>query len=219
MKVGTDGVLLGAWVQVPSEGAILDIGAGSGLLSLMVAQRGTGPIDAVELDPVAAQRATENARNSPWSSRINVISCDIMQFTSPAFYHLILSNPPFFHRALKAPDARRSLARHTHTLTPESLIEKALEWLHRDGHFCLILPSETAETFLKEAMSKGLFLHRRCTVITKAGKPPKRTLLDLTRKPTPTEETRLILQGTHPNQRSETYRELTRNYYLDSKEL
>lgn len=218
MKVGTDGVLLGAWAEVPEGGAILDIGAGSGLLSLMAAQKGAGTIDAVELDPVAANRAQENVAQSPWPTRIKVAPCNIMHFTPTTKYHLILTNPPFFQAALKPPDSARSMARHTESLTPENLIEKTLQWLHSNGHLCLILPAEASETFLKEAMSKGLFLHRRCTVITKPGKPSKRTLLDLTLTPTPTHEnpeTQLILHGLHPNQRSQAYQELTQDFYLD----
>lgn len=218
MKVGTDGVLLGAWAEVPVGGALLDIGSGSGLLSLMAAQKGAGSIDAVEIDPVAASRARENVAQSPWPGRIRVTSCNIMHFTPATKYHLILTNPPFFQASLKAPDPARTMARHTDTLTPENLIQLALQWLLSNGHICLILPSETSETFVKEAMSNGLYLYRRCTITTKAGKPPKRTLLDLT--PTPpraTHETQLILQDTHSNQRTQDYQNLTRDFYLDTK--
>lgn len=117
MKVGTDSVLLGAWADFVARNRILDVGAGTGILALMAAQRNADAmVDAVEIDAVAAEEALQNAENSAWGGRIKIFECDFLRFESGSKYDYIVSNPPFFDSGERAPDARRAMARHTDTL-------------------------------------------------------------------------------------------------------
>mgnify|MGYP003292389663 CR=1 FL=1 len=125
MKVGTDGVLLGAWAPVEKSKRILDIGTGSGLVAIMMAQRSDAEIVGVELDPEASSQALENAQNSPYASRIQIINADILEFSSQAPFDTIVSNPPFFENSLACPEEGRNRARHTSSLPLNALIESA----------------------------------------------------------------------------------------------
>ncbi|HBN90108.1 MAG: tRNA1Val (adenine37-N6)-methyltransferase [Rheinheimera aquimaris] len=173
MKVGTDGLLLGAFAPLPPVGcAILDIGAGSGLISLMLAQRtaGASPIDAVELDAAAAEQAALNVANSPWPEAIRLIKGDILTYHTDKRYRLIVSNPPFFQRALAAQDARRHQARHTDSLPFTSLLSVAAGLLCEEGTLAIVLPVSSAEDFISLALSGGWQLQHSCTVFTKPAK-------------------------------------------------
>lgn len=178
MKVGTDALLLGAWAQLPASGAILDIGAGSGIISLMLAQRsqGTLAISAVELDDAAAMQATDNVRHSPWPTAITVIKGDILTYQDAQRYALIVSNPPFFQDALASQDPKRQQARHTDTLPFSALLDKAASLLTAEGEFSLILPAASQEAFAKAAVAKGWQCQRLCAVQSKAEKPVSRYL-------------------------------------------
>src|SRR5574344_2567439 len=112
MKVGTDGVLLGAWAKVDAANRILDIGTGTGLVALMLAQRSTAMITAVEIDEEAAIQAEENFCQSPWANRFEVVNSDITSYETDALFDVIVSNPPYFVDSLQCPDGQRSLARH-----------------------------------------------------------------------------------------------------------
>ena len=149
MKVGTDGVMLGAWSPVSRARHVLDIGTGSGLLALMLAQRtaSTVTIDAVELDEQAAAQAQENAQASPWADRITVHSADIRQWSkeNTARYDLIVSNPPYFEEGVKCSTPERERARYTTTLDHYSLLEIAATLITEEGFFCVVLPMEASE--------------------------------------------------------------------------
>ncbi|WP_423187404.1 tRNA1(Val) (adenine(37)-N6)-methyltransferase [Alishewanella sp. d11] len=178
MKVGTDALLLGAWAQLPAHGAILDIGAGSGIISLMLAQRsqGTLAINAVELDNAAATQATDNVRHSPWPTAIRVIKDDILTYQTPQRYALIVSNPPFFQDALASQEIKRHQARHTDSLPFRALLEKAASLLTAEGVFSLILPAVSQAAFSKAAIASGWSCQRLCAVQSKAEKPVSRYL-------------------------------------------
>lgn len=213
MKVGTDGVLLGAWVQPKSARRILDVGAGSGLISLILAQHATdAEVVGIEFDAVAALQAAENVQRSPWNDRIRMIHADFRSFTEQPF-DLIVSNPPFFKNALQAPLLLRNQARHDVTLTYEELIVKAETLLSTEGRLAVVLPMAAAREFEDLCWQSKLYPSRCCEVSTIEGRPPKRVLLEFSRHRCETERTTLAV-GLKGNARSEAYSALTSDLYL-----
>jgi len=180
MKVGTDGVLLGSWAAVKDTRRILDVGTGTGLIALMVAQRSEARIDAVEIDAAASEEATHNFRKSAWSERLNLINADFLQFagSSDCTYDLIVSNPPFFVNSVKTNDAALSVARHNDMLSFNQLILGARKLLASSGRLCVILPTLSFVEFRENARLSGFYLHHLTTVIPKPGKVPKRILME-----------------------------------------
>lgn len=187
MKVGTDGVLLGAWAPVEQASRILDIGSGSGLIALMLAQRTSSAvvIDAVELDLPAADQAKENFQGSPWTERLNIFAQDInvVAQTHPDHYDLIVSNPPYFESAVACRDEARNTARYTQTLTHSALLQCAEKLLMPQGVFCVVLPYDLGVTLEGNAHQQGWFTVRRLAVRDRPGKALNRLLLTLSRQP------------------------------------
>ena len=144
MKVGTDGVLLGAWADVKAANSVLDIGTGTGLVALMMAQRCNANIDAIEIDADAFAEATLNFNESPWAERMKVIHDDFITFSKDCDlrYDVIVSNPPYFIDSLVCQEEKRKNARHTSSLSYENLIECAVKLLNDNGFICLITPSD-----------------------------------------------------------------------------
>ena len=153
MKVGTDGVLLGAWANAKGKQRILDIGTGSGLIALMLAQRTDAMITGIEIDPASATQAQENAAASPWADRLQIVATDIAGYTSYQAFDLIVSNPPFFNEMLLPPGAARSQARHTQALTFEALLFHVQRLLSPEGSFCAILPATALTHFSRRRTS------------------------------------------------------------------
>ena len=221
MKVSTDGLMLGAWAPLPEPGsAILDIGAGSGLISLMLAQRSAAasPIDAIELDDAAVLQAAHNVQCSPWPEAVQLIKGDILTYQTDKRYRLIVSNPPFFHQALPAQDARRHQARHTDSLPFTALLEKAARLLADNGQFCLILPSVSLAYFQQLAQAQGWQLVQHCRVKTTAAKAVSRELLcyqrsDAANAAAPPAVTELLIQ--HHGRYSADYQALLKPFYLN----
>lgn len=223
MKVGTDALLLGAWSSVPTTGDCLDIGCGSGVLSLMLAQR-TGSsqlIDAVELDTAAAAEARQNAAASPWSNRIRVIERDILTYPGSADhlaargYQQILSNPPYFTAALTNPDRQKQLARHNDQLPFAGLLQTAATLLAAQGRFSLILPTEEADRLLALALRTDWYLLRVQQVRSQPDKAPSRTLLELGRYSSATVHLPELLIRDQQGQYSPAYRQLLADFYLN----
>jgi len=212
MKVGTDAVLLGAWVRTATASRVLDVGTGTGLVALMLAQRSTATIDALEIDADAAQQARENVLDSPWNNRVRIVAADARTW-SEAPYDLIVSNPPFFRQSLKAPSPNRSLARHDDTLTWEQLVDLAGRQLTSDGRFALILPIESEGVFEALCWQRGLYLLRQCAVSTRMGAPPKRLLMEFSRNQGLVEYSTLTLHTVNL-QRTEAFSILTADFYL-----
>lgn len=214
MKVGTDGVLLGCWASIRAHARVLDIGTGTGLIALMAAQRGANYIDAVEIEPKAAQQAQENIEESPWKNKINVHNCDIGNFESTHKYDHILSNPPFYESPLLPPDKARSIARNTLALSPELLAHSVARLLAEKGTFSVILPADSYEKLNTALAGEGLYLNRKTLVNTNKVKPSRRILLEFSRKIMPTTETILTLNDKN-GQRTDEYHALTSDFYLD----
>ena len=167
MKVGTDGVLLGAWS--PKGTCILDIGTGSGLIARMLMQRcPEAQIDAIDIDAAAVQQARENGADAHMSR---------LQDWNGGPYDLIVSNPPYFQNSLKNPDAGRKTARHTDTLSYEDLIAHSARLLTENGQLSLILPAEAEQEIRSIAAAHGLFLTHLTRVFSKESKPARRVLM------------------------------------------
>lgn len=183
MKVGTDALLLGAWARCSHATRVLDIGTGTGVLALMLAQRAPqAHIDAIEIDIAAAEQAAQNAAHSPWHSRVTVYEASLQQFATTntqAIYDLIVSNPPFFHQSLKTPDPKRAQARHTDSLLHDVLLHNTAQLLLPNGSCCFVLPANQSAGFVKKANANGLYLHKKMAICTRPNKPPKRVLLEL----------------------------------------
>lgn len=187
MKVGTDAVLLGRWVEVNPTDAVLDIGTGCGIMPLMLAQKGVGKIDAVELDAASANEAKTNFSASQWRDKLRVYQSDVRYFATNEKYDLIISNPPFFINSFKSETDRKNLARHTDdSLSFAELSASASRLLKDDGRFAVVLPVTESVEFLKEAEKIGLYLHKRMEIIPVEGKEPNRVNLELKKKPSET---------------------------------
>lgn len=217
MKVGTDAVLLGAWLSVEGVTRVLDVGTGTGILALMVAQRTNQAlipvsIEAIELDPDAAGQAGENAANSPWADRVRVVAADATSWSAQP-YDLIVSNPPYFRESLKAPLAGRNLARHDDTLSWEELVALTDRLLTPSGRFALILPVEAEGVFEALCWERGLFLRRQCAVSTREGFPAKRLLLEFSREHGSVAYDALSIQTSH-HQLTAAFAGLTAEFYL-----
>lgn len=217
MKVGTDGVLVGAWARVkPSDRCILDIGTGTGLIALILAQRAPGAeITGIDVDDVS--QARENAAASPWADRVAFAQCAVQEFVPAAKYDLIVSNPPYFVDSLKCPDAGRTTARHAITLTFEELRDAATGLLTPEGRFAVILPTVEAAVFAELCRGR-LALVRRTEVRTTPHHAPKRVLMEFTKGdggvPVAPELSELIIGTGRHEQYTPEYMALTGDFYL-----
>ena len=216
MKVGTDAVLLGAWVKVEKTTRILDIGTGSGIIALMIAQRTATNtlIDALEPDKDASEQAQSNVLHSPWKNRITVHQTELQQFQSSHKYDLIVSNPPYFVNSYLPSDENRKRARHNDTLSQGELIERSSSLLNSHGRMAVILPYAEGEIFVQRALSHHLFCNRKLAVFTRREKRQERWIFEFSfSKGIPSEDTLFIHEGTD-NQWSTSYKNLTKDFYL-----
>ena len=213
MKVGTDGVLLGAWALGGSK--VLDIGTGTGLVALMMAQRfPQSVVDAIDIDEEACRQAAENVAASPFAGSVHVSHCPLQDFLSSQPYDAIVSNPPFFVDSMKNPDVKRSLARHTDTLPFADLFAGARRLLTEHGFLSIVVPTEMFGRVEEEAYYKGFTLVRKCMVKTVERKAPKRLLLTFSRSRMGNfEESTEVLQ-LPDGSRSEWYSRLTEEFYI-----
>jgi len=216
MKVGTDGVLLGAWTSVKNESRILDVGTGTGLIALMLAQRCDAAIDAVEIDEGACREAEYNFNQSPWRERLKVFSGDFLEYPGreDKKYNLIVSNPPFFINSLKTPDTKLALARHNVIMSVEQLVNKSVSLLETNGRLSLIFPYENLDLVKENARLAGFFVKRRTDVIAKPSKPAIRVMMEFSLTPVMPEINQILIKD-ESDQFSETFRKLTTPYYLN----
>lgn len=204
MKVGTDGVLLGAWAHGGAR--ILDAGTGTGVIALMMAQRFPDAlVTAIDIDEGAVRQSQANVLQSPFSERVTILGESLQQHDGQ--YDSIVSNPPFFADSLKAPDAQRTMARHTTTLTYQELMQAAWRLLADEGELSVVVPFDYRQRMEDEAIFVGFFPSRICAVKTTEKKAPKRYLLAFKKHPCPCEKEELTIG-------SEAYRQLTQDFYL-----
>lgn len=216
-KVGTDGVLLGAWCRVENDRRIMDIGTGTGLIALMAAQRSQAEITAIEPDRLSAAEATVNIARSPWHNRIKVIETSLQEYsasTGRIFDHII-TNPPFFKDSLPNPDSRLSGARHNHNLLSSELLTAVRGLLSESGRFSLVLPYAEANLFIAEASGYGFYCSRLLNVKPLPGKPVKRILMEFVQARVPCSSGFLIIEKGERHDYTQEYRSLTRDFYLD----
>ncbi|HPR30933.1 MAG TPA: methyltransferase [Prolixibacteraceae bacterium] len=177
-RVGTDGVLLGAWAPVENVSSILDIGTGTGVIALMLAQRSTALIDALEIEAGAIADASLNFQSSPWSHRLVLHPTSLQNFPAGKTYDCIVCNPPFFSRSFRSPNEKKTLARHAHSLTFEILTKEAAKRLEPRGSFCVIVPAEEEKHFQEKSLAAGLTPRRRTRVFPKPGAKAVRVLME-----------------------------------------
>lgn len=213
MKVGTDGVLLGAWAQGGQH--ILDIGTGTGLIALMMAQRfKQAQVLAIDIDKGAYQQATSNIAASPFANRIKVwhTAAQTLQITHNI--DSIVSNPPYFTNSLRNANKQRSIARHTDTLSYTELCEVAANLLSKQGTFSVILPTDNVALMEQSALYKGLYLHQKHFVKTIDNKPAKRCLLSFVKQRPQLLDTQTFAMFDAVGNKTEWYKKLTQHFYL-----
>jgi tRNA1Val (adenine37-N6)-methyltransferase len=214
MKVGTDGALLGAWCDVSKANNILDIGTGTAIISMMVAQRNsTAAITAIEIDEKAITDANFNVKNCPWSNRIKIIQSSLQEFIPNLKFDSIISNPPFFENSLKSNSKSKIKARHTDSLHYSDILNFASIHLSNIGVLHLILPVENAEKCIETAIEGGFYLKRICKVHPVPNKNAHRFLFELTKKATPTITESLIIETGKRHDYSQDYIALTKGFY------
>jgi len=212
MKVGTDGVLLGAWIFCEKANNILDVGCGTGLIALMLAQRNLNSnITGIEIDKTASQEAELNVRNSDWKQRISIQHTSLQQFKPQIKFDLILSNPPFFPQ--NNSKKSRDIARRTNSLSFEELIQNAVDILEEKGIFSVIIPKEYEVYFCNIAISYNLYCNRICNVKGNEIVVTKRVMLEFSFvKAKVTIECLTIEIARH--QYTDAYIQLCKDFYL-----
>ena len=216
MKVGTDGTLLGAWAKTAREdGRILDIGTGTGLIALIIAQRyPKALVKAIDIDVEAVAQATDNVQHSPFADRIQVCQADVNEYEVGERYDAIVCNPPYFNHALTCPDDQRTQARHTLSLSYQQLMKAAWRLLSDKGLFSVIIPNDYFQQLESEAHMAGFFLTRIYGVRTIEGKTIKRYLIEFAKQPYKELVKKEVVIENSPNIRSEWYREMTKDFYI-----
>lgn len=242
MKVGTDGVLLGAWAEGGQR--ILDIGSGTGLISLMMAQRfPEAQVWGIDIDPDACMQARENVAASPFADRVEIACCALQNLSEEhlvrgseelmekegegtigkseavkaagILFDAIVSNPPFFVNGLKNPDSKRAMARHSDSLPFSVLMKGVKRWLSDEGVFSAIVPADVLESFVSEAYCSGLSLVRQCGVKTVERKQPKRYLVAFSKRRTGMLDKCTEIMTDSEGNRSEWYAKITEEFYLE----
>lgn len=217
MKVGIDGVLLGCWAPVDNiTENILDIGTGTGLIALMLAQRSNATIDAIDLDKDACLQAAENICNSPWAGRIGLQHVRLQDFamSTKKRYDLIVSNPPYFINSLRAPDLQRHIARHAETLTHEELILAGRELLTETGRMCIILPVNEGLQCIAFAKQNAFYCSMAVKVYPKPGSVAKRLLLEFNKTSSVCTESELVIESDARHHYSPEFSALAKDFYL-----
>lgn len=215
-KVGTDGVLLGAYADVAKVCNILDIGTGSGLLSLMLAQRSKAEISAIEPDNYSFEQACSNFKNSPWNNRIKAENVDLQNFNPvDVTFDLIVSNPPFFSSSLKNPDPRKAAARHNDSLTAEELLKGTARLMTEEGRLQVILPYVEGNLFIAEAHEYGLYCNNILKIKPLATSEIRRLILTFSRKRLKATERFLVIEKGERHDFTEDYKNLTKDFYLN----
>ncbi|HMG93828.1 MAG TPA: methyltransferase [Chryseolinea sp.] len=215
MKVGTDAVLLGAWVDVSAAENILDIGTGSGVIALMLAQRtaNSTQVESVEIEKNSADQAAENVSKSPWFSRVGVHQLAVQDYFPVARFDLIVTNPPYFNKSLRPPDKGRHQVRHTSSLSYDDLLSAVVRLLTSHGRFNVILPYQEAMVFSELASRYQLFCTRICHFKTRREKPVERTLLEFSTSAQSLDEGEILLYD-HDLEWSTSYRSLISDFYI-----
>ncbi len=218
MKVGTDGVLLGSWTDLGDVSSVVDVGCGSGLISLMIAQR-LGDINykvtGIDIDRPSVDAARVNISNSPWSGAVDVECMDFADYDCNREVDLIVSNPPFFSTGERSPRESRSVARHKGALSPESLISYASAHLSPRGSVSLIAPAEDEDELVFLSEMAALHPRRITRVVSVAGRSPYRVLLQAWRADGASTVDTIVIRESDGATYTPQYRSLTKDFYLN----
>lgn len=213
-KVGTDSFLLGAWANITYAKKILDIGTGTGILSLMAAQRSKADIIAIEIDKDAYEQAFENFQNSPWKNRLTIKNVSLQHFSSKEKFDAIICNPPFFQNSLISPDAKRTLARHMNILTVSDIVFYAEKNLVKEGIISLILPIEHLSYLLDLLKANAWFTYRITKVFPKPGKKAHRILIEFGKVKRGVELDELTIETEKRHVYTTAYYDLLKDFHL-----
>jgi len=219
MKVCTDSCLFGAWIASAIEDknisaeTILDIGTGTGLLSLMLAQKTNAGIDAVEIDTNAFEQASQNVNASSWNNQIKIFNADIKKWNPPLKYDLIISNPPFYENDLLPENKTKNVAKHSAALSLEELIVIAKKLLNEDGTFAMLLPWHRTKLFENISAEHAFFIKEKMEVKQTPSHNYFRTMLILQQKETTQSKSELVIKNSE-NKYSDEFKDLLKDYYL-----
>lgn len=218
MKIGTDGILLGAWAKADGAKTVLDIGSGTGVIAIMMAQRNAvATIHAVEIEEAAAQQAQFNMNACPWKDRLSVFKTSIQDYAKSTSdrYDLVVSNPPFFSGGTFSADQNRKNVRHTVKLPNGDLLSAARQLMSPDGRFCVILPYLEGLQFVDMAKRYHLFCTKMVEVKSKVDKSVERLLIQFEKQDKPQEIDQLVIQHDARNDYTQAYIDLTGDFYLN----
>lgn len=216
-KVGTDSILLGSWVRTENAKKILDIGAGCGILSLMMAQRNNESlIYGIEIDKDSYEQAVENINNSNWKDRICLINTSLQEFNSyNCKYDLIITNPPYFVKSLHSPNKKRNQARHAQTLTLSEIINYCSSHLELNGKLALIIPIGNFQ-YLKDILAiQSMYIHRFAKVFPNYEKEAHRVLIECGKQKAGFEYEEITIETNQRHVYTRQYAELTKDFYLN----
>ena len=214
MKVGTDGCLLGGWFNCSNSKRILDIGCGTGLISIMAAQRSNALITGIEIDSKAAMQARINADGSPWGERIEIINGDLLKYTTENSFDTIVSNPPYFVNSLKCDDASRTLARHSDSLNCYAFFRKCTELLSDNGNVSIVIPCDIMNEWNSAAAEYNLYPTHITFIKTTPRKAPKRVLVEYGLNTVACAEENTLILETSPGEYSDDAKKILGDFYL-----
>ena len=219
MKVCTDACLFGAWVadklekkEIAPE-TILDIGSGTGLLSMMLAQKSTATIDAIEINEDAFMQSQENTVASPYAGKINIVHSSIQHFIPAKKYDLIITNPPFYEKQLQSPDEKKNIAMHSASLSLQELVSFMKDLLSPNGKAAILLPHERIDSFEKEIRENGLYINEQVNISHTSTHKPFRTFFFISNKQRVTAVEKIEIK-TAKGQYSSAFQQLLQDYYL-----
>ena len=214
MKIGTDGILLGAWADLSDKKKGIDIGSGTGVISIMLCQRNEIlEIDSIEVSERAVVDAKKNIKNCKWNKRIKLKHTDLKLFSTENKYDLIISNPPYFKKSLKPKDLDRLKARHEESLNYKDVLNFSEKHLLKKGTINLILPIDQKKEVIEYAGKFGLYISKECIVSPKPNKNPHRLLIELSKTKKTLESQSLIIENDGRHNYTDNYKKLTREFY------
>ncbi|MCF6183536.1 MAG: methyltransferase [Bacteroidales bacterium] len=216
MKVGVDGVLLGAVSHFGQAKTVLDIGAGTGLLSFMSAQKTNAEIIALEIEKDAFNQCVGNVKLNKKQDRIRVLNISFQEFyqTTQQKFDFIICNPPFFENSEKSKNESKNVARHSDSLPKEDLVQGISKLLNFGGTFSVILPFEFEKSFEKLCSDYGLFCNRKLIVFPKSDKLPNRIIFEFSQEKYAVKTGKIVIRENDTNQYTKEYKKLTKDFYL-----